>query len=434
MTEQTQQLQNPKSSRTENTYYSDHSFTFFLLSAVVSVLIQLAAVIIYPRAFPGAFPSAFEASDTSVQEFIIVLAASLLFTPLMLFFHSRGKTLSRESAFWTRAVLVFVIAIPLSGNRWPAFLLVISLMLDTAVTHRTIPSVFICTGLLILDAATQMERRIWGTEVLGSNWDVMTAHTIAYGLFIFIMILVMSWRRQLLRERGENFRLKETVERLSGAGEDFLSYAQSARQRSAEDERNRLTREIHDVAGYTLTNIRMMMEAGLRNTDMDRKELEKLLTWTLKQSQDGQQEIRSILRLIRSRKEDDIRGIQALLQAARVFHMATDTQVLFEWGNLSDRWIAGDRDMLALRILQEGMINAFRHGMAKQIEVSFFEEDRGVSMVVHDDGRGSDSIEMGIGLSGMKERLQNVGGDLRIDSDLPGFRISAFIPVCTEVL
>jgi signal transduction histidine kinase len=53
-------------------------------------------------------------------------------------------------------------------------------------------------------------------------------------------------------------------------------------------------------------------------------------------------------------------------------------------------------------------------------------------MVVHDDGKGADSIEMGIGLSGMKERLQATGGDLVIDTDLPGFRISAYIPTVPE--
>jgi len=413
-----------ESSATEPAKGSEPSRSAAAVSAALSVMTQLAALIIYP----GSFADAGESS----AEYLVVLAGSMLLTPLSLYCHSSGRPLCREGAFWLRAILVIVLSIPLSGDRWPAFLLILSLIIDASTVHTMLWSVLISAVLIVLDTAAQMERRIWGMEVAASSWDVLTAHIAAYVLVLYTMILLMHWHQRLVTERTENNRLKETVERLTCAGEDFLSYAQSARQRSAEDERNRLTREIHDVAGYTLTNIRMMMEAGLRNPDMSKEELEKLLTWTLNQSQEGQQEIRSILRLIRSRGEPHARGIQSLLQAARVFQIATDTEVRIEWGNVTDRWTAGGRDLLALRILQEGMINAFRHGMAKRIDVSFFEDAEGVSMVVHDDGKGADSIEMGIGLSGMKERLQATGGDLVIDTDLPGFRISAYIPTVPE--
>jgi signal transduction histidine kinase len=397
-------------------------FSIGPITMVMALLLQLVAIIIYPFSF--------DIEYVPVGAFVIVLSVASILTPLVLLFNIKGSFFLAKISFWVRAAFVFAVSVPLSGDRWPAFLLVLSLMLDAFILHKKIPGTIVCVVLILIDLMIQVERTVWDTVISKAPWHVLNAKATAYLIFISIIVLMSTWNRRLLKEKKENSRLKQSIERLTIAGEDLLYYAQSAKQRSAMDERNRLTREIHDVAGYTLTNIRMMMEAGIRNKDMTREELEQLLQWTLRQSQDGQKDIRSILRMIRSRNDND-RGIRMLLRAARVFQIATETDVRLEIGNLSDRWISNDRDLLALRILQEGMINAFRHGMAKHVEVSFFEGKLGVNMVVRDDGKGASNIEMGIGLNGMKERLQEVGGSLTIDSDFPGFRIAAFIPLET---
>ena len=59
-------------------------------------------------------------------------------------------------------------------------------------------------------------------------------------------------------------RLDEAVGRLTSANLTFQDLASTAQERSAEDERKRITREIHDAIGYALTNLIMTMEACMR--------------------------------------------------------------------------------------------------------------------------------------------------------------------------
>jgi signal transduction histidine kinase len=261
---------------------------------------------------------------------------------------------------------------------------------------------------------------------------ILLANGLLYSLGVAGIVLIKQTLERAHKAETERERLAGTVERLTGAGEDFLSYARSAEYRSAKDERNRLTREVHDVVGYTLTNIRMMMEASLRRKDMDREELERLFSWTLDQAQRGLQEIRFILQLIRSGGTAETRGIAALAEAGTVFQAATGTRVAFDWGNMTDRWNDGDRDLLALRLVQEGMINAVRHGMARKVEISLFQDDVAVFITVQDDGSGMDAVKKGIGLSGMEERVKAIGGSLVFSPVRPGFRISAVLPFQTK--
>jgi signal transduction histidine kinase len=82
------------------------------------------------------------------------------------------------------------------------------------------------------------------------------------------------------------------------------------------------------------------------------------------------------------------------------------------------------------RIIQESFTNSIRHGRASRIQIQFWEFPHEFTMTVTDNGIGADNIVKGIGLAGMEERLEPVGGALVVSSPQEGgFRLRITIPL-----
>ncbi len=80
------------------------------------------------------------------------------------------------------------------------------------------------------------------------------------------------------------------------------------------------------------------------------------------------------------------------------------------------------------RLLQESMTNAFRHGGATHVSVRFSVREREIEVMVRDNGRGAEEVEEGIGLAGMRERVERLGGRLSARSITGGFEVLAYLP------
>src|SRR5262249_45248837 len=80
--------------------------------------------------------------------------------------------------------------------------------------------------------------------------------------------------------------------------------------------------------------------------------------------------------------------------------------------------------------VQEALTNVVRHAGAANVWVHLAGGDDGIEVRVRDDGRGARTVAPGHGLQGMRERLEEVGGSLDIDSELQrGFELRAWVPL-----
>jgi signal transduction histidine kinase len=80
------------------------------------------------------------------------------------------------------------------------------------------------------------------------------------------------------------------------------------------------------------------------------------------------------------------------------------------------------------RLIQQGLTNAFRHGKADSVRVNLWRADTEIRVTIADNGKGSEDVQEGIGLQGMRERLSTVGGRIETRSRPDGFELSAAIP------
>jgi signal transduction histidine kinase len=83
-----------------------------------------------------------------------------------------------------------------------------------------------------------------------------------------------------------------------------------------------------------------------------------------------------------------------------------------------------------LRCVQEIVTNVIRHAAAEHLWIELTRTDGGISIQAKDDGRGAKELRFGHGLTGMRERLEQVGGTLKIETQpAGGFRLEAWMPV-----
>ena len=232
---------------------------------------------------------------------------------------------------------------------------------------------------------------------------------------------------ELDRRDLEHDRLSLAVTRLSLANTDFQRYAELVEEKSKQGERRRISREIHDTVGYALTNIRMMMEAATRVADKGSQEVKPLLAQARAQAETGLAETRAALRALRSLGETALSGLRAFQHVTRAFSDATGVEVDVDYGNLP--WVLDPEvDGAIYRLLQESMTNAFRHGGATHVSVRFSAREREIEVMVRDNGRGAEEVEEGIGLAGMRERVERLGGRLSARNITGGFEVLACLP------
>jgi signal transduction histidine kinase len=83
-----------------------------------------------------------------------------------------------------------------------------------------------------------------------------------------------------------------------------------------------------------------------------------------------------------------------------------------------------------LRCVQEIITNAIRHAGANNLWIELSRTGNGIAIRARDDGRGTKELRPGHGLTGMRERLEQVGGRLEIETQTAkGFSVNAWLPL-----
>jgi signal transduction histidine kinase len=184
-------------------------------------------------------------------------------------------------------------------------------------------------------------------------------------------------------------------------------------------ERRRLARELHDETGQALTSILLGLRAVEESEGADemRKaagELRELVVATL-------QDVRRLAVQLRPKALDDFGLAPALERLAQTFAEATEMRVELE-PQLGDERLPAEVETTLYRIVQEALTNIVKHAEATNVSILLIRRNATATVVIEDDGRGFDPDhvrEDGVGLLGMRERVELHDGRLTIES-VPG--------------
>jgi len=279
---------------------------------------------------------------------------------------------------------------------------------------------------LVVSLAGQGNRTAWGLEVAAAGDESL------WGLGAVGLVLIGgAWAlRTAFHQRDqaetELVHLKEGVQQIVQANVGFQELAAAVEQTSMRRERLRITREIHDIVGYTLTNQTMVLQAAVVLLDRDHEKLRELLASAEESARGGLQEVRQALRQLRVGAERPVAFLNRLNQLCRTFENATAVRVELSGTQTPDD-LPPTFELVLYRMVQEGLTNAFLHGKATRVSVGL---TLGTELVVHiaDNGTGAEEVTEGIGLTGMRERLAAYGGTLEYKGGAHGFTVWARVP------
>ena len=240
--------------------------------------------------------------------------------------------------------------------------------------------------------------------------------------------LMSHYRESLIPLQRYVNRLEENVSALTRANSLSQDYARDVEEESRVAERQRLTRDIHDAIGYTMTNTIMAMEAVKMMVKSDPQRAGEHLEAARRNTEQGLATIKRILRDFRRETRVAESCFRALRKLVKVFSLSTGLRVRFEFGN-ADVAALDRHAECVYHFVQEGLINAFRHGRAERVTILLWDYGDTLRITLDDDGTGCpEDPRPGIGVMGMRERAGLVGGRVRVDHHQPGFRISMHLP------
>lgn len=208
-------------------------------------------------------------------------------------------------------------------------------------------------------------------------------------------------------------------------------------RKTREQERTRLSREVHDVLGQLLTGIKMdlswLERRAIRIDELDlRDAMVEKISGTTSLTDMMLESVQKIARDLRPSLLDNI-GLSSALEAeARQFADRTGiTCVVTELPVPDD--FSPDVSTEVFRIFQEVLTNIARHSRASEVRISLTRGPEGVKLVVSDNGCGTSPVALrdphSLGLLGMSERAEELGGKVDIQGGPErGTRVTLTIP------
>ena len=201
-----------------------------------------------------------------------------------------------------------------------------------------------------------------------------------------------------------------------------------------DDERRRIARELHDSLGQELSAAKMMTDKiVMMNRSIEAKkeaaEISNLIDHAI-------QQVRNISYLLHPPLLDEI-GLQSALQFyLEGFTKRSGIEILLETQPSSFPRLSPEMETAIFRIVQEAVTNVFRHSGAREAWVTLMKDENQIVGTVRDNGKGiTDGVmegrpdRIGVGIGGMRQRVKEFGGDLRIGNANPGTFVEVTVPI-----
>ncbi|WP_324716495.1 sensor histidine kinase [Carboxydochorda subterranea] len=281
----------------------------------------------------------------------------------------------------------------------------------------------VIAGSLAVNIPIQADPQSWVVNVLSLTLGLLFTALVSY-----LARLQMQLRAEM---EQSNERLRQSHQELEEAHRRLQAYAAQVEELAAMRERNRLAQEIHDTLAHTLTGLILQLEVVASLLEGDGSQTGPALDAVRKAVVSAREGLAEVRRAVRSLYPDLLQGVplaDSLRRLASQF--AEQTGIAVRWRETGTAVALSRGAANALyRSLQEALTNAGRHGSARRIDVVLEWSPEAVRLSIYDDGAGAKELTPGFGLSSMQERVEALGGTVRIDNRPgEGFGVTVTVP------
>jgi signal transduction histidine kinase len=223
-------------------------------------------------------------------------------------------------------------------------------------------------------------------------------------------------------------KIRISEEKLQDANTRLENYSSTVEEITILKERNRISREIHDTVGHTLSTLIIQLQAVPFVAKNSPKEADSMIKNMVSYTKTGLEDVRRAVRELSPSSFDKNHGVFLLKELAINFENSSNVKVNF---NVSQRDydLNSDQSFILYRIFQESFSNSIRHGGATEININMNFTLSEIYLHIKDNGTSSENIEKGFGLNSMADRINSIGGTFTYFNHIgSGFEINILIP------
>ena len=217
------------------------------------------------------------------------------------------------------------------------------------------------------------------------------------------------------RDNTQGRRSEETLEQYAARLEELSRRLVQAQ----EAERRRIAHELHDETGQILTGLKLTLDAAIRQ--IGEGEGRAILERVASMVETLQNQVRYLSMNLRPAALDDLGLLPAVLMLGNQYERHMSVRVKIVHHGVSERRFASEVETTAYRVVQEGLTNIVRHAGVPDGTVRIWTDADVMGIQVEDRGKGfvansDEFFAQSGGLSGMRERVLLVGGELTVES------------------
>lgn len=236
--------------------------------------------------------------------------------------------------------------------------------------------------------------------------------------------------------------LAETIHNLQSEMQTRRTTEQQLRELSArllrlqDEERRRLARDLHDSTGQTLTALKLTA-ASLHRFVAGIPEASKLVGDLNARADEALQEIRSMSHLLHPPLLDEVGFASAARWYVEGFAKRSGIRSNLDLASVPQ--LSKEEELVFFRVLQESLTNVLKHSGSDAVDIRLTCDGRNGVLSIKDYGKGIASeklrvfretgVGVGVGLGGMKQRLRELGGHLKLESERTGTCVIATLPL-----
>lgn len=317
-------------------------------------------------------------------------------------FFSLQRTLSLFLSLCLELVGVILAYGLYGGTVLPYFFITV---MDATYLLNGWKSYFLSGTAVSLSAYLSLGKGPW--ETISTVWTLMIAS-------VFLYYIKNEYEDKVkAQEFYDKLRISE--DKLKRVNEELEMYARSIEELTTLRERNRISRELHDSIGHSLSTMVIQLGAIEQIAKENGQAAAHMAAKLGEYARKSLQEVRNAVREMKPREFEMYEGILAVEDMINNFKKLTGVEVRL--GFSKEKWtLNSDQSFVIYRVVQEFLSNSLRHGQATRVNIfmDFGKED--LTMTLEDNGKGADLVEKGVGLKSIWERVGELGGSAEYNS------------------
>ena len=238
------------------------------------------------------------------------------------------------------------------------------------------------------------------------SWEQAFSFATDNLLFCFIGI----WASSVAKAYKQKNELALEVERQNKL---LTLYTAEIEKMTLHEERNRMSKELHDTLGHSFISVIMSLDASIALLDRNPEEVKDRLIRLRALAEHNLDDMRNIVHEMGEEEESSL--TQQVESLVTRFQEHTGTVMTVNLLGTEPR-VRFEVRQAILRVIQESFTNALKHGKASQVHLELQFGESTLELIVRNNGQLIDKLDYGFGLTTMKHRIEHLGGSLSVYS------------------